>query len=256
MNILRQQLKELKLEGMVQAFDQLQESGDSELLSCKTILTQLLNAEAEYRRDKKCFALTKRAQFRYHASIGTVVTGTNRNLDKATVNRLAGGQYIRQGMSILITGPTGAGKSWLASALGQQACRQGFKTSYFNCTKLWSRLHLARKRDRYEKEIKIISRSALLILDDFGISKMENIDRLSLLEILEDRWGKAATIIVSQRPLSTWHEVLGEPTVADAICDRLFSNCEKIELKGDSLRKKPPALDPNLPPNYVKFCNS
>lgn len=248
MKMLRQQLKELKLDGMAHAFEQLLESGEQELHSSKTILTQLLNAEAEYRRDKKCIALVKRAQFRYHASIGTVVTGSDRNLDRNTVNRLAEGQYIRQGMSILITGPTGAGKSWLASALGQQACRQGFKTSYFNCTKLWSRLHLARKRDHYEKEIKNISRSALLILDDFALSKMENADRLSLLEVLEDRWGKAATIIVSQRPLSTWHDVLGDPTVADAICDRLFSNCEKIELKGDSLRKKPPALDPNLPP--------
>ena len=247
MNVLRVQLRELKLEGMKQAIEQLAEAGDSDLQSCQTILSQLLTAEAEYRRDKKSFALAKRAQFRYHASLGTVVTGTDRNLDRATVARLTEGQYIRQGMSLLITGPTGAGKSWLASALGQQACRQGFKTYYFNCTKLWAKLNLAKKRDMYEKEIKAISRADLLILDDFALSKMESNDRLCFLEILEDRWGKAATIIASQRPINTWHEVLGEPTVADAICDRLFSNCEKIELKGGSLRKTPPPLDPNLP---------
>jgi len=238
MKVLLHQLKELKLEGMYQAVLLLEEAGDSQLHECKMVLQNLINAEAEYRLDKKSVALIKRAQFRYHASIQTVVTGTDRNLDRTTVNRLAKGQYIRQGQSLLITGPTGAGKSWLASALGQQACRQGFKTYYFNCNKLWTKLRQARNREKYEKEIKIISRSDLLILDDFGLSKLEATDRLSLLEILEDRWSKAATIVVSQRPLASWHEVLGDPTVADAICDRLFSNCEKIELKGDSLRKK------------------
>jgi DNA replication protein DnaC len=249
MNVLMHQLKNLKLEGMYQALVLLQEAGDIQLSECKLVLENLINAEAEYRLDKKSLALVKRAQFRYHASMQTVVTGTERNLEKATVTRLSKGQYIRQGQSLLITGPTGAGKSWLASALGQQACRQGFKTYYYNCNKLWTKLRQARNRDRYEKEIKTISKSDLLILDDFGLSKLDSADRLSLLEILEDRWGKAATIVVSQRPLATWHEVLGDPTVADAICDRLFSNCEKIELKGDSLRKRPLPLDPNLPPS-------
>ena len=248
MNVLLHQLKELKLEGMRAALVLLQEAGDSQLHACKLVLANLLNAEAEYRLEKKSVALVKRGQFRYHASIHSIVTGTDRNLERATVSRLSEGHYIRQGQSLLITGPTGAGKSWLASALGQQACRQGFKTYYYNCNKFWTKLRQSRNRDRYEKEIKLISKADLLILDDFGLSKLEGADRLSLLEILEDRWGKAATIVVSQRPLASWHEVLGDPTVADAICDRLFSNCEKIELKGDSLRKKASALDTNLPP--------
>lgn len=248
MNILMNQLRELKLEGMRQTIEALQAAGDSDISSCISILSQLVTAEAEYRCDKKSFALVKRARLRYHASLATVVTGKNRNLEKTTVNRLATGQYIKQGMSLLITGPTGAGKSWLACALGQQSCRQGFKTYYFNCTKLWSHLSTARKRDRYEKEIRTLSKADLLILDDFGLSKLDNSERLFFLEILEDRWGKAATIIASQRPTATWHDVLGEPTIADAICDRLFSNCEKVELQGDSLRKSRLTLDANLPP--------
>ena len=122
------------------------------------------------------------------------------------------------------------------------------KTLYFNCTKFWPQIRQSRTREKYEKEIKTISRCDLLILDDFGLSKLEGPDRLTLLEILEDRWGRASTVVVSQRPLATWYEIMGEPTVADAICDRLFSQAEKIELKGESLRKLPPKLDSNLPP--------
>ncbi len=248
MNILTIQLRELNLEGMRHAYEQLIDTGDPDTAAGLSVLSQLLTAEAEYRKDKKSFALAKKARFRYHASLASVVTGADRNLDKQTISRLATGQYIKQGMSLLITGPTGAGKSYVACALGQQACRQGLKTYYFNCTKLWLRLTQAKKKETYEKEIRTLSKADLIILDDFGLERLESSDRLSFLEILEDRWGKAATIIVSQRPLNMLHDVLGEPTVADAICDRLFSNCEKIELRGESLRKKHIPLDSNLPP--------
>ena len=247
MNVIIHQLKEMNLEGMRQALILLKEAGEYQSEDFIPLLTHLINAEREYRQEKKSLALNRQARFRYNASLQTVLTGKERNLEKAQLLRLAEGRYIRQGQSLLITGPTGAGKSWVASALGQKACCQGFKTLYFNCSKLWAKLRLARRRDKYEKEIKIISKADLLILDDFGISKLEPSDRLSLLEILEDRWGKAATIVVSQRPLSTWHEILGEPTIADAICDRLFSNSEKIELKGDSLRKTHLPIASNLP---------
>ena len=127
-----------------------------------------------------------------------------------------------------------AGKSYLASALGHHACLQGYKTRSCNCNRLWAQLRQARNRDRYEKELRALSKVDVLILD---------------LEILEDRWGKTSTMVVSQRPFDTWHEVIGEPTVADAICDRLFSYAEKIELKGESLRKTPKNIDSNLPPH-------
>ena len=249
MNILLSQLKEMNLDGMYQALSRLQEMGDAQASLSMPVLSRLIEAEAECRRDRKSQSLAKRARFRYHASLQSVATGIDRNLDRSLVDRLAEGRWIKQGQSLLITGPTGAGKSYLASALGQQACRQGFRTLYFNCNKLWYQLRQSRSRDRYEKEIRTISKAELLVLDDFGLGKLEASDRLSLLEILEDRWGQSATVVVSQRPLSSWHEILGEPTVADAICDRLFSNSEKIELKGDSLRKSSVNLDPNLPPH-------
>jgi len=248
MKVLLNKLREMNLEGFRQAVEGLHELGDLQLTDSLPLLSRLIEAESEYRQEKKSQSLAKRAKFRYQASLQSVTTGMDRNLDKALVGRLAEGRGIRSGQSLLITGPTGAGKSYLASALGQQACRQGLKTLYFNCNKLWPQLRQSRSRDRYEKEIRIISKADLLVLDDFGLGKLEPSDRLSLLEILEDRWGKTATIVVSQRPLATWHEILGEPTIADAICDRLFSNSEKIELKGESLRKTPPKLDPNLPP--------
>ena len=227
-------LRELKLDGMYRALQALQDMGDSSLASLWPILARLVEAEAEFRRQTRAERLTKQAKFRYAASLKTVATGIERNLHKATLIRLADCRWVASGQTLLITGPTGAGKSYLASALGHHACLQGYKTRYCNCNRLWAQLRQARNRDRYEKELRALSKVDVLILD---------------LEILEDRWGKTSTMVVSQRPFDTWHEVIGEPTVADAICDRLFSYAEKIELKGESLRKTPKNIDSNLPPH-------
>ncbi len=248
MTILLNQLRELKLEGMLSVLKEMHETSEAGLEAGLPLLARVITAEVDSRHQKKSSALAAKARFRYAASLSSVMTGIERNLDKSILERLAQGRWIRQGQNLLITGPTGAGKSYLASALGRRACQQGMTTLYFNCTKFWTQLRQSRSRDRYDKEIKAIAKADLLILDDFGLSKLEAPDRLSLLEILEDRWGRASTVVVSQRPLANWHEVLGEPTVADAICDRLFSQAEKIELKGESLRRSPAKLDANLPP--------
>jgi DNA replication protein DnaC len=237
MNATLQIMRELKLDGMRLALESLRDMGDSSLTSLMPVLGRLVEAEAEQRRQAKAERLSKRAKFRYEASMQTIFTGVERNLDKTVLTRLSDARWINSGHNLLVTGPTGAGKSYLASALGRQACHLGYTTLYFNCGKLWTHLRQAQKRDRYTKELRTIARTDVLILDDFGLSKLEAQDRLSFLDILEDRWGKTSTVVISQRPFSTWHDTLGEPTMADAICDRLFANAEKIELKGESLRK-------------------
>jgi len=237
MNGLLTTLHELKLDGMRLSLEALRDAGESQLPDLVQLLTRLVDAEAEQRKITRSLSLAKRAKFRYQAGLQTISTGIERNLDKALIARLSEGRWIKQGQNLLITGPTGAGKSFLSSALGAQACLQGYSTLYFNCNRLWAQLRQSRSKGTYEKELRTMAKAELLILDDFGLTKLEATDRLSFLEMLEDRWGKTSTVVVSQRPFATWHEVLGEPTIADAICDRLFSNAEKIELKGESMRK-------------------
>lgn len=237
MNDLLSALRGLKLDGMVISLEALRDAGEIQLPEFVQLLTRLVDGEIEQRKIVKSMNLEKRAKFRYHAALQAVKTGMDRNLDRALITRLADGRWISQGANLLITGPTGAGKSFLASALGKQACLLSYSTLYFNCNRLWAQLRQARSKGTYEKELRAMAKAELLVLDDFGLMKLEAADRLSFLELLEDRWGKTSTVVVSQRPFGSWHEVLGEPTIADAICDRLFSNAEKIELKGESMRK-------------------
>ena len=180
----------------------------------------------------------KNARFRYKAAIEDLYYNNERNVDKNQIMRLAECTFIDNHENVLITGSTGIGKSYIASALGHHACSLGYKSLYHNVPKLFAKLKMAKADGSYLKEIARIERQDLLILDDFGIQPFDAQSRAALMEIIEDRHGKTSLIITSQVPVSKWHEVIGEKTIADAILDRIIHDAHRLELKGESLRKK------------------
>ena len=226
----------MRLFGMENAFRTVLES--SQNYTNDELLTHLVEAEWDDRQNRKVNRYLKSARFRYQASLEEVDFQSPRNLDKNLFLRLADGTFIQKHQSLLITGPTGSGKSFLASALGHQACFKGYTTRYFSCGKLFQKLSMARADRSHLKIIDRIERTDLLILDDFGLWPFNQQARLDLLEIIEDRHGRKATLIVSQIPVKNWFEIIGEQTIADAILDRLVHQAHRIQLKGESLRKK------------------
>jgi len=198
----------------------------------------LLHAEEEERDNRRFSRLRKTASFRYQASIEELKYNAARGLDKSLISRLATADYLRKGESVLITGATGSGKSFLASALGHHACGKGFKVVYFNMQKLMLKTKMARPEGTFIKLLERIAKSDLLILDDFGLTHLDQQQQLDLMEMIEDRHGSKSTIVSSQLPVASWFDVISEKTIADAILDRLINTSYRIELKGDSLRKK------------------
>lgn len=237
MDILSQ-FKELRLHGMGRSWKALSESRKHHELTLTEGMELLLQTELTDRDNKRFERLRLNAHFRYQASIEELNLDTARGLDKALIAELAIGDYLSKGTSILVSGATGCGKSFLVSALGHQACSQGYKVLYFNLQKLLLRTKMTRVDGTIYKFMEKISKSDLLILDDFGLTHLEQQQRLDLMEIIEDRHGRASTIIASQLPVGNWYDVIGEDTIADAILDRLVHSSYRIELKGESLRKK------------------
>jgi DNA replication protein DnaC len=233
-----QLMQQLRLHGMLDSWQSLLETRTHQNLSLVEGLQHLLEAEWLDRGHRRVQRLRKAAGFRYQASLEEITYSPLRGLDKNTVALLADGQYITRGHAVLITGPTGSGKSFLASALGHQACQLSYKVSYFNMQKLIQQLVLSRADGSILRLLSKIAKSQLLILDDFGLRTLDNQQRLDLLDIVEDRHQKMATIIVSQLPVTNWYDVIGESTVADAILDRLIHTAHRIELSGESMRKK------------------
>ena len=231
-------MKQMRLLGMHRAFRTSLETEKNEQLTADEITALLIDSEWDERHNRSIERTTKNARFRYKASVEQLDYEGKRGLDKNNIQRLADGKYITENENLLITGPTGTGKSFLASALGQQACQQGFKVLYANVTRLFAQLKMAKADSSAIRDLAKIERQDLLILDDFGIQPFDQASRSSLLEIIEDRHGKRSTIITSQLPIKQWYEVIGEKTVADAILDRILHNAQRIELKGESLRRK------------------
>lgn len=231
------QFGQLRLHGMDRSWKALLETRRQNELSLEEGLEILLQAELQDRENRRFERLQKNARFRYQASIEEIRYDASRGIDKALIARLATGEYLSKGESVLITGATGCGKSFLASALGHQACAQGYKVLYFNTQKLLMKTKMARAEGTIFKLFDSISKASLLIIDDFGLIHLEQQQQLDLMEMMEDRHAKSSTIIASQLPVSSWFDVIGEETIADAILDRLIHTSHRLELKGESLRK-------------------
>lgn len=230
-------MKHLKLYGMHRAFTSTMEVG-SDSYTNDELIAYLIDSEYDDRESRKVERLINTAKFRYRAFMEEITASTSRNIDKNTIGRLSSCDFIHQKQNILLTGSTGVGKSFIATAIGYKACTLGYKVMYFSINKLFSKLKMAKADGSYLKEIDRIEKQDLIILDDFGLQSLDNLKRQDFMEIIEDRHGKRSTIIASQLPVSVWHEVIGEQTIADAILDRMVHNSLRIDLKGESLRRK------------------
>jgi DNA replication protein DnaC len=232
------QLQALSLHGMARAFGEIIASAEAQSLSHPEWLALLLDREASHRRDKRLAMRLRYARLRHNATVEDVDYRSPRGLDRSLFQKLGLGQWVEARENVIVCGPTGIGKSWLACALGHKACRDNRSVLYQRLPKLFTDLALARGDGRYARILRTLSRVDLLILDDWGLEPLDAGARHDLLEILEERHGRRSTLITSQIPVDKWHDLIGDPTYADAILDRLVHNAHRLNLSGDSLRKK------------------
>ena len=233
------QLKTLRLDGMAEAFAEMQSQDGTADLTHAEWLGLLIDREATSQEAKRFESRMRSARLRHvGATPEDVDYKTRRGLDKALFQRLLTGKWIAVKRNLMITGPCGVGKTWLACALAQVACREGTTVLYKRTTRLFDELELAHGDGRFPRLFKSLTKTQLLILDDRGPDRLNASQRRDLMEIVEDRYGNGSTLITSHLPISTWHDVIGEPTFADAILDRLVHNAYRIELEGQSFRKQ------------------
>lgn len=229
-------LAELGLHGMARGFQELQAQPESRALEHADWLALLLERESTMRRQKRFENRARAAALRHNASIDDVDFKAARGLDRGLFLQLAGGDWIRQHRSLLITGSAGVGKSWLACALGQKACRDDVSVAYHRAPRLFATLAQARDQGRYARPLKALARIELLIIDDWGPEKLDDTQRRDLLELTEDRYERRATIITSQIPVDRWYEIIGNPTIADAIMDRIIDYSDLSSIPDASTR--------------------
>jgi len=233
-----ERLRELRLSGMAAALDEQQGLPDVHSLAFEDRLALLVEREASFREDRRLTRLLRQARFRLSACVEDLIFDASRGLDRSIVLRLSACDWIRRSQVALITGATGTGKTFLACALGQAACRHGHSTRYFRLPVLLQELAIARADGSWPKLLDRLQKTDLLLIDDYGLSALTNAERRDLLEVLEDRHARRATLVTSQLPLAHWHETIGDATFADAILDRLVHHAHRIQLKGGSMRRR------------------
>ena len=231
-------MRQLRLYGMYDAFKTNLESSIRETLTQDQLIAMLVNSEWDDRRNRTVERALRLANFRYKASLEQLDYTVERGLDKNQVHCLAGLEFIKEHKDLFITGSTGTGKNYLATALGYQACQMGYRVLYTSTSKLMGALKLAKAKGTILSELKKLERMELLILDDFGLQPFDSQGRSSLLDIIEDRHDKKSTIITSQIPVKEWYDVIGEKTIADTVLDRIVHQSLRVELHGESLRRR------------------
>jgi DNA replication protein DnaC len=232
-----EQMLDLKLTGMHRALTEQLDMTDVDLLSFEERLGLLIDREMTERADRRLQYRLRTAKLRQSACIEDIDYRHRRGLDKRLMQKLASGEYLNNQLNVLITGPSGVGKTWLACALAHKACRDGRTVRYLRVPRIMQELPVAKADGRYPKLLRSYARADLIILDDFGLMPLNDDMRRDLLEILDDRHNRKSTLVTSQLPVEKWHDYIGEPTLADPILDRLIHNAYRLELKGDSMRK-------------------
>jgi len=230
-------IRQLRLTGMADRYEAILGMPTHQQPEPSIILAQLIEAEQLYRNHRRTQSAIKTARFRYQVNFNDILCSSERNLSKETLSAIADCSFIDRGENMIITGATGCGKSFLASAIGQQACTLGKRVAYFSLPKLLSKLKSDKFDGAFRKEIDRVENKHLLILDDWGLNPLDTHSRIALLQIIEDRYNKYATIITSQLPISAWHQYINDNTIADAILDPIIHQAHRIELLGESMRK-------------------
>jgi DNA replication protein DnaC len=237
-----EKLQQLRLSGMHKALTEQQRIAEIDTFGFEERLGLLADRELTERENRRLQTRLRQAKLKHQACFEDIDYRSPRSLDKALMLQLGSCRWLHEGLNLIINGPTGVGKTWLACALAQKACREGYTALYLRLPRLFEELQLAHGDGRFPKLMATFAKIDLIVLDDWGLASLGAEQRRDLLELLDDRHGQRSTLVTSQLPVEHWHEIIGDPTLADAILDRLVHNAYRLNLKGESMRKRHPKL--------------